>query len=525
MVACGQRGINEGQEEACGHNATVIEDMPMTKLAGLSTSRTQDDTAVEYGEHGSSEMIETEGTQEEDEQDMTSNIGELDMEEHMTRCCEEDDAKEDEEDEYEDIKDEELCMDAREAPLNLNLNLTDKEENRLSRIGTWNANKGCDHQRVLDLMIKGKFDLLTTQEPTRDSDTERKWAESTVRHLKETGFNAVVTKHNIVAHQESTFGRILLETVVECEGRITCQIFRKDKDAHMAVLSMCGVCSGNENYSDGTSKNELRKQVLMKLNKVINKMESKHCNLAVFVLGDLQEEIGLEACHQKETKGLKKSGTLRYLIKNDYRCDALDTLQEGVEYKTRQALGGKGEKSALDYGWSCQRAVWLVERTFIDKTLSRLLMLSDHDLVAMDLDLSVKVDDTCDETEEVIGCKAVSQIKLKKTGEEEDGTPIFEFDDTQFKTRKVVKDQALLESIREEAEKEMHMREIDKIWNRVENLTESVKENARQHNKDPRKGEMPPRRKVHADELEEITEGFMDVLKTIIAATRISQNT
>lgn len=101
---------------------------------------------------------------------------------------------------------------------------------------------------------------------------------------------------------------------------------------------MYGVCSGSGKYSDGTSKNELWKSVTKKLDKVISKMEKNYKNLAKMVIGVLQEEIGQEAYYMGDADDLEENGVMRYLIKKRYRCDALETLPEGIEYKTRQAL-------------------------------------------------------------------------------------------------------------------------------------------------------------------------------------------
>lgn len=77
--------------------------------------------------------------------------------------------------------------------------VTENSEGQLLCIGTWDVNHGYDYRRILDLMIKGKLAYLSIQESTQESDLEQKWAiKITKRHLRDVGFDAVDTKHNIV---------------------------------------------------------------------------------------------------------------------------------------------------------------------------------------------------------------------------------------------------------------------------------------------------------------------------------------
>jgi hypothetical protein len=98
--------------------------------------------------------------------------------------------------------------DVRSLPMTT-VPVTETKGMRPIRIATWNVNQGYDHRRAIDLLIKGHISLITIQEPTKNADSERNWAKTTVRDLRNVGFNAEVTKHNIGCNLPSRHARSL----------------------------------------------------------------------------------------------------------------------------------------------------------------------------------------------------------------------------------------------------------------------------------------------------------------------------
>lgn len=46
--------------------------------------------------------------------------------------------------------------------------------------------------------------------------------------------------------------------------------------------------------------------------------------------------------------GLTKHGILKHLIESGHWCDALNTLPERFEHKTRRSAGGNGVETGID---------------------------------------------------------------------------------------------------------------------------------------------------------------------------------
>ena len=394
------------------------------------------------------------------------------------------------------------------------------EEVQGLRIATWNVQTHYHPDPILEIMTQGEVEFITLQEPNNSSPHTQHWVETSKEQIRECGYEMIVTPHNIVIMCRHTLHRNKLVERIALDGRVITHVFKIQDKRCICIISVYGVCKGDGEYvQSSTSKKALRKAVTDRIESEICTVLKDYPDCAIYIMGDLQEQMSKEAYRARSTKGLLKEGILKMLVEHKFRSPVFEqTLQDEQEYVTWEANSGTGSRTGIDWIWTNDHGYFLKMKGGVDPTV-RNVILSDHDLVWQDVNVCMKLDSSSKEEEERVFYHRISRIKVtsKDTGTLEDGQPILAFDESQFRSRQVEEDEATLRQLQELCGEDNQVRAIQDIIQRIHTLKESIVEYHQTAGHDRSRGELPPRRKEDADGIQAITSDLLGAIHHIVA--------
>lgn len=207
------------------------------------------------------------------------------------------------------------------------------------RLATWNAANHVSAAGITKLMTHGSIALLAIQEPWMRYN--QGWASSMAHITEKAGYSLLTSKHQLIVTDWEAIESRTLTREVALNGRLIAITIGLHSHQKVTIISVYGV-TGNGQYADGRTKDEIRRQLQTTLQRTIRRAKMNGPNDPVIVMGDLQDTLTTTAYDNEgaQTYPQHPHGTIRILMSEEHKMRSiLHNPSAGGTYITRRPKG------------------------------------------------------------------------------------------------------------------------------------------------------------------------------------------
>jgi len=319
---------------------------------------------------------------------------------------------------------------------------SDKTSN-IDTIGTYNIQNRYDHTLAAEMLIKQKFSFLALQEPHASHHKQKQgWSNFRRKELASARITACETDLQVILYDNWRWGGKEISKFQSFQnGRIVAIAFGFKSNQKIGIISIYSITdSSHATEDERIEATNTRNTTTYLVNKISKQWKHDHPGIGVIIMGDLQETL-------TETDLDNVGNYRKRMLPNGILQNSLATHTSIVRDHTKDkpyvtrfgSVGGRGIDHILVPKDSTARD-WFIGGS-IEKAEAAKFFPSDHALLACKFVRHSKNNKTYGEETEFSDFKKVFQIKVKRTGPQNDEIIL---DNSQFKGCKAFVDQQKL---------------------------------------------------------------------------------